>query len=104
MATQATETARKIVTLRESLREKIAQQMGRRAANATNLLDHLFRHTHVNVGTVQELIRVSQPTANSLVAELVRIDILVELTGQQRNRIFYFKEYLDLFAERDQRE
>ncbi len=104
VATQATETARKIVTLRESLREKITQQMGRRAANATNLLDHLFRHTHVNVGTVGKLIRVSQPTANSLVAELVRIGILVELTGQQRNRIFYFKEYLDLFAERDQRE
>ena len=41
---------------------------------------------------------VSQPTADRTIAELQRLGILHELTGKRRNRVFYFKDYYQLFA------
>lgn len=36
-------------------------------------------------------------TVSALIAELVRAEILVEITGQRRNRLFVFQSYLTLF-------
>ena len=103
VAKEATETARAIVGLRESLREKVAQQLGRRSGNAQALLDHLFKNPFVNVRQVERRLRVTQPTANSLVNDLERIGVLREFTGRRRDRRFLLDEYMQLFKERDQR-
>jgi len=34
---------------------------------------------------------------NMLVSDMVSFGVLVELTGQRRNRLFAFKDYLNLF-------
>jgi Fic family protein len=103
VAKEATETARAIVGLRESLREKVAQQLGRRSGNAQVLLDHLFENPFVNVQQAQRRLGVTQPTANSLVNDLARIGVLREYTGRRRERRFLLDEYIQLFKERDQR-
>jgi len=103
VAGEATSTARKIVLLREDLRRRISQDLPRRSANGLVLLDHLFRDPVVTVKAVEEWLGVSQPTANALVREMEEKNFLVETTGQRRNRIFRFQEYLELFANREQR-
>ncbi len=103
VATEATVTARKIVELREKVREQIAQHMGRRTARAHQLLDGLFQNPVVNVKEVERMTNLSQPAANALTTALAEIGILKELTGQRRNRLFVFETYLSLFGERKQR-
>lgn len=103
VAIEATSTARKIVELREEVREQIAQHMGRRASRAHQLLDGLFQNPVVNVKDVERMTDLSQPAANALTTALAEVGILKELTGQRRNRVFMFETYLSLFEERGRR-
>ena len=102
VATEATETAKKILALRERDRERISA-MGRRSGNAHRLLDWLFRQPMVTVKTVQHLLGLSQPGANALIASMHRAKILKETTGYRRNRRFSYDGYLKLFGEADRR-
>ena len=103
VAEEATGTARRIVTLREELRQEIGYGLGRRSSSGLRLLDHLFQNPVVTVKAVQEAVDLSQPAAGALVGELERIGILQEVTGRRRNRIYRFESYLDLFSERESR-
>jgi cell filamentation protein, protein adenylyltransferase len=94
----AAETARNILLLREQDRGKIMEAIGRGSANAFKVLEHLYRNPIVSVNEVQELTRVKYPTANEIVAKMVRAGILREITGQRRNRRFLYGEYIQLFS------
>lgn len=103
VATEATDTAGKIVRLREEWRDKIATRLKRRAANGLRLLDGLFRNPLVEVKTVESMLKLSQPAALRLVDAMVEAGALMEMTGRRRDRVFEFHEYLKLFQERDRR-
>jgi hypothetical protein len=49
------------------------------------------------VNQVKEITGLSYKAANDLVTDLVNSNILKEMTGQIRNRIFVFDEYIKLF-------
>jgi Fic family protein len=51
------------------------------------------------VVTAQEVLKVSLPTANSLLSDFEKLKILNEKTGWKRNREFEFTEYLNLFKD-----
>ena len=94
---KATETARRILSLREQHRLAITEKLGRAAANGYRVLEHLYQHPIVSVNEVQALIGTTYPAANDLVARLVECGILTEITGQQRNRRYMYQSYIDLF-------
>lgn len=96
---QATETARRILTLREDHRSAITEHLGRAAANGYRVLEHLYEHPIVSVNEVRALIGTTYPAANDLVATLVSNGILEETTGQTRNRRFMYQSYIRLFNE-----
>ncbi|MFG0248819.1 MAG: Fic family protein [Phycisphaeraceae bacterium JB051] len=96
---QATETARRILTLREHHRECITQGLGRAAANGHRTLEHLYQHPIVTVNEVQDLIGTTYQAANNLVTRLVEQQIIREMTGQYRNRRFIYHDYLGLFRD-----
>lgn len=100
---EATQTARRIVDLREEARAEIGQKLGRRAGSGLILLEDLFRNPIVNVKRVAEITELSQPAANALTNALEDIGILRETTGRKTYRMFAFDTYLKLFEERDQR-
>ena len=97
VATEATERAVDIVRLRHHDRELIASRLGKRAPNGLTLLDRLFRQPLVSAKTVERLIDVSQPTASAIVRDLEELQILQEMTGKQRYRLFAYDRYLRLF-------
>ena len=94
---EATETARRILALREEHRTVVTEQFGRTAGNGHRVLDRLYEHPIVSAKDVQEIIGQTYPAANDLVSRLVGANILQEFTGQSRNRAFRYQRYIDLF-------
>jgi len=99
VSAQATETARRILALRERRREQITQSFGRAAGNGLKVLEQLFRTPIISVKKVQTITKTTFPAANQLVQRLVQLGVLKEVTGQARNRQFRFEEYVQLFVE-----
>jgi Fic family protein len=96
-AENATETLSKVIELKSTLEHEISHKLGKRARNAGILLQYLFKKPVVQVSKVKEVTHSSYKTANDLVTEFVHAGILKEMTGQTRNRVFVFDEYLKLF-------
>ena len=53
----------------------------------------------MNVNQVADLLGVKYYAANQLVGALVDLGILQEMTGWQRNRLFVFRRYLNVFRD-----
>ena len=94
----AAETAREILRMRESHRSGI-QAMLSGSVKGVELLDYLFATPYTTVSRAANSLDVSYPTANNLVDSFVRVGILDEVTGQDRNRIFAYTPYLELMDE-----
>jgi Fic family protein len=95
---QATQTAREIVELREKHRSLIVRNFGQVAGNGLIVLEHLFSQPIISVNRIMELTGVSFAAANTLKGRLENIGVLVEITGQARNRRFEYSDYVNLFA------
>ncbi|WP_246499509.1 Fic family protein [Thiothrix unzii] len=88
-----------ILLLKERIDRDVLPRFGvRRQENAQQLMRYLYRKPVVDVKTVTELLEITQKTAGSLVDDLVSYGVLAEITGQRRNRLFVFREYLALFT------
>ena len=96
---EATETARAIMDLREADRKAIIDELGRVAGNALKVHELLFKFPLVSVNPVADLLGVSFTSANRLIDRLVDIKILTEVTGNARNRVFQYTQYISLFSE-----
>lgn len=102
VSVQASETARRILALREDHRTKITESLGRAAGNGHRVLEHLYQRPIVSVNEVRELTATTYPAANALVGRMAALGILEEMTGQARNRRFRYGPYIRLFN--DERE
>jgi Fic family protein len=91
----ATTTARAILDLREAHRQVVAQRPG--STSSLLLLDFLFIHPLTTVRMVQRHLGCSYDTANKLVDQFSDLNLLREMTGGQRNRLFRYEPYLALF-------
>ena len=88
-----------ILVLKERIdREVLPRFSVRRQGNAQQLMHYLYRHPIIDVKTITELLETTQKTAGALIEDMVSYGVLTEMTGQRRNRLFVFKEYLALFA------
>jgi Fic family protein len=96
---EATDTARRILALREQHRAIITEKLGRAAGNGHRVLETLYERPIVSVAEVQSLIGTTYPAANTLVARMTDHGVLKEITGQARNRLFRYQPYIDLFSE-----
>ena len=100
VARDATRTVQEILALRERDRTRLAD-LGARSGKALKLHDGLFSNAVVNSRLVQELLEVSQPTADSLLAAIEDLGLLREWTGRQRHRSWIYSEYVNLFLRSD---
>ncbi len=99
VAPEAAETARRILQLREEHRTAINARVGRAAGNGHKVLESLYHRPIVSVNDVKALTGTTYAAANGLVARLVRLGVLEEMTGYARNRRFRYGAYIALFAE-----
>jgi Fic family protein len=91
---------RAILALKERIeREVLPRFSHRRQENAQKLVQYLYGRPVVDVKAVTRLLSTTTNTAASLIDDLVQHGVLIEVTGQRRNRLFFFREYLNLFRE-----
>ena len=90
---EAGETARKVIAFREQA-IRTASALG---ANELKLVEYLFAHPLTDIQTVEKHLGVVYNTAAALIRRFERADLLKETTGRQRNRVYRFSAYLDLF-------
>jgi len=87
-----------ILVLKERIeRELMPTFHVRRHANAQALMGALYRRPVTSIKLVTDLIKAQTNTAAALIDDFVALGILKELTGQKRNRLFIFNDYVRLF-------
>ncbi|MCE1165648.1 MAG: Fic family protein [Bacteroidetes bacterium] len=89
-------TLKKIISLREEI-EACIGGLHRRHKQARILLRYLFDNPVVNVKLVSKVCNLTPKAAGDLVTIFEKQGYLTEVTGYSRNRIFIFKNYVDLF-------
>jgi len=57
----------------------------------------LYTNPAISGAVVASSLKISLPTANSLIEDFTRLGILKEVTGSKRNRLFVFSDYMNLF-------
>ncbi|HNF23371.1 MAG TPA: Fic family protein [Leptospiraceae bacterium] len=90
------DTFRSILAVRKKTEEKILT-LGRRIPTAKKLLQFLFLKPVADSQEIEEAIQMNATTAFRIIDEFLRLEILREKTGNKRNRIFIFEDYLGLF-------
>jgi len=85
-----------ILKLQKEVEVKL-QTLGSRSNNAQLILNHLYQKPIVDAQKVKELTGLSSPSVYKLIAELEKLEILTEITGAKRGKIYLFREYTKLF-------
>jgi Fic family protein len=97
-ATKGQQTFRGILQLKNRVDSQIVG-LGRKAENARRLLLFLYRQPFIQITDVERLLGVTPRAANALVGAFEKLEILIEITGYKRNRIFAFEPYWNLFVD-----
>ena len=95
-ANKGRDVFRQILLLRNETEHRVLD-LGKRAANARNLLNVLYRKPVVSASAIETALSVSTPTANALIRDFERLGLLKEISGQLRGRTYVFDRYLNLF-------
>jgi Fic family protein len=97
-AQQAVETAQRLLALLAEDRARIAA-LGVRAGNVGLVFDQFARRVLISVPQIQPQLTLSMPTVRAAVRTLQEMEIVNELTGQRRHRIFAYQRYLEILSE-----
>lgn len=89
-------TFEKILVLQKDIETKI-QSLGSRSANALKVINELYIRPITDANTVSEITNLSLVSSYKLIAELLRVGVLKEVTGGKRKRIYMFRDYMDIF-------
>jgi len=97
-AKQSIKTFDGILKLQNSVDAKI-QTLGSRTGNAQIVIKQLYQHPIIGVQKVKKITGLSLPSVYKLIDELEQMNILVELTGNKRGKLYLFSDYVSLFKE-----
>lgn len=95
-ASQASQTLYEILRFKEDVEHKLQSEYGRRNHQAITLLHELLKNPFTTVEQAASICGITYKAANELVKKLCGDDILVEITGKNRNRLFVFEKYLNI--------
>jgi Fic family protein len=98
---EAADTARSILRIREEHRQLLSKKLAKDKLTATPydfvFLEYLFEQPITTVRLAEERLKCAFVTANKVVERFVKLGLLEEMTGFQRNRRFRYAPYLALF-------
>jgi len=76
--------------------EKI-QKTNKRSHHLITIMEFLYQKPILDAVKIVTLTKVSQPTAYKILDELVSMNILKEITGAKRGKVYVFDQYIKLF-------
>jgi len=92
---QAADTAKQILELFDTDRQKI-ESLGRPATSALRVHQHMQSKPILSVPSAANALNLSAPTIRKSINHLIDLDIVREITGKQRDRMFVYSAYLDI--------
>lgn len=95
-AQKSKNTLKKIIKLKTDYESRIAR-LGKKSSDAKKTLGILYADPMISVKQLQQHLTLEYNATNNLVKGLVGLDILQEITGQNRNRLFVMVKYIELF-------
>jgi Fic family protein len=93
-ARDASLRAGKLFELRETYRERLQREGAR--PNLLTAVNHLFANPVTSIRELAEVLGVSFEAARRLVSSLEERDVLEEITGRRRNRVYAASEILQV--------
>jgi Fic family protein len=69
------------------------------AQNNLAVYDHICRRLVVTVPRAVQSTGVSAPTVQRVLKEMQALDMLREITGKARNRVFLYQPFVDILEE-----
>jgi len=102
VARQATSTARTIVQLFEEDRQKL-HAIGRGASSALRVHDLLKERPILSIAATVRTLGLTKPTVASAMENLENLGIVREESGRRRDRLFVYRQYLNVLNEGGQR-
>ncbi len=99
-ASLAASSLSEIIRFKKNLENIMREKYGRRAVTGILLLQELLKSPYVKVEDVAKICDLSYKAANDLVKQMCEDNILKEMTGQSRNRIFVLESYITLLNNR----
>lgn len=98
IAREAADTARDLLALIAEDRQRVqAAKSGTMAA--ARLFEQLPQHPVITIAKATGLLETTKPTASKAVTALVDAGVLVEATGQKRDRRFHYNGWLELLRD-----
>jgi Fic family protein len=95
---QASNTARRILALFEEDRQKI-EKIGRAAGSALRVHQFMYRKPMCSIPMAAEALELTRPTIASAMRQFEELQIVREITGKQRDRLYVYRAYLDILNE-----
>ena len=87
-----------ILQLQKSIDKKI-KVLGIRSGDARKLIEFLYDNPIIDASVVSKVIEKTPASAYKLIASLEDLEIISEITGSQRGRLYLFNNYMDLFSD-----
>ncbi|MCE2801607.1 MAG: Fic family protein [Planctomycetaceae bacterium] len=97
-AEDGTSTAKQLFKLVNDDRRKFAESEHANLA-AMRLFERLPEQPMITALKTAEILHCTKPTATKAIESLVKADILVEITGRLRDRIYAYRKYLDVLGQ-----
>jgi Fic family protein len=97
-ANQAVESAQMILRIFEEDRKKI-EAMEKSVASALIIHHNLQKHVITDAKKMMTLCKISLPTVNKVLRNLVELGIVREATGNLRNKVYVYQKYLNVLSE-----
>jgi Fic family protein len=97
-AIKGKKTFQEILSLRSDVEQAILS-LGKKAENARQILNHLYKNPIITANEVTEVLGVSHQTASVLIKDFQKLNILEKSTKIERSQTYTFTKYLSLFME-----
>jgi Fic family protein len=97
-AEQAVQTAQRLAKMFERDRGRL-QDIGKSAGSALRVHHALQKKPILSIAKAAQMTKLSMPTTTLAFNSLVKLGLARELTGQRRNRMFGYTQYLNILSE-----
>ena len=97
-ARSSADVFRTILVLKQRIEADILPRFSaRRLVTAQALMRHLYAQPVIDIKRAAKVTECTVTTVSALIRDLVAYRVLIEMTGQRRNRLFIFQDYFNLF-------
>ncbi len=86
-----------IIKLKAEIENNKFPKLGSKTEKGIQILNILFENPIITANRLVEEMKIAHSTANRLLSDFEKLNIIEEYTGFKRNRKFIFKEYFEIF-------